>query len=238
MRILSLKSGSLQDMRVLLIEDEQKTGYSVQSYLKDECRFEVIWLKNGLEGLEMAKKESFDIILSDIILPGIDGIKICSELRNLDIKTPILILSALYQAEDKVQGLNAGADDYLAKPFDFGELYARINALVRRSQKPQVSNIITYSEISINLSNLEVWRNGQKISLTPKEFALMEFFMRNKERVISKQELLEKVWNLTHEISTNVIEVYVNYLRNKIDKGFDKRLIHTHFGMGYILKEE
>ena len=118
-------------MRVLLIEDEQKTGYSVQSYLKDECRFEVIWLKNGLEGLEMAKKESFDIILSDIILPGIDGIKICSELRNLDIKTPILILSALYQAEDKVQGLNAGADDYLAKPFDFGELYARINALVR-----------------------------------------------------------------------------------------------------------
>lgn len=225
-------------MRVLLIEDEQKTGYSVQSYLKNECRFEVIWLKNGLEGLEMAKKESFDIILSDIILPGIDGIKICSELRNLDIKTPILILSALYQAEDKVQGLNAGADDYLAKPFDFGELYARINALVRRSQKPQVSNIITYSEISINLSNLEVWRNGQKISLTPKEFALMEFFMRNKERVISKQELLEKVWNLTHEISTNVIEVYVNYLRNKIDKGFDKRLIHTHFGMGYILKEE
>lgn len=238
MKILSLKSGYLQDMRVLLIEDEQKTGYSVQSYLKDECRFEVIWLKNGLEGLEMAKKESFDIILSDIILPGIDGIKICSELRNLDIKTPILILSALYQAEDKVQGLNAGADDYLAKPFDFGELYARINALVRRSQKPQVSNIITYSEISINLSNLEVWRNGQKISLTPKEFALMEFFMRNKERVISKQELLEKVWNLTHEISTNVIEVYVNYLRNKIDKGFDKRLIHTHFGMGYILKEE
>jgi two-component system copper resistance phosphate regulon response regulator CusR len=238
LRILSLKSGYLQDMRVLLIEDEQKTGYSVQSYLKDECRFEVIWLKNGLEGLEMAKKESFDIILSDIILPGIDGIKICSELRNLDIKTPILILSALYQAEDKVQGLNAGADDYLAKPFDFGELYARINALVRRSQKPQVSNIITYSEISINLSNLEVWRNGQKISLTPKEFALMEFFMRNKERVISKQELLEKVWNLTHEISTNVIEVYVNYLRNKIDKGFDKRLIHTHFGMGYILKEE
>jgi two-component system copper resistance phosphate regulon response regulator CusR len=238
LKILSLKSGYLQDMRVLLIEDEQKTGYSVQSYLKDECRFEVIWLKNGLEGLEMAKKESFDIILSDIILPGIDGIKICSELRNLDIKTPILILSALYQAEDKVQGLNAGADDYLAKPFDFGELYARINALVRRSQKPQVSNIITYSEISINLSNLEVWRNGQKISLTPKEFALMEFFMRNKERVISKQELLEKVWNLTHEISTNVIEVYVNYLRNKIDKGFDKRLIHTHFGMGYILKEE
>ncbi|HUN16138.1 MAG TPA: response regulator transcription factor [Saprospiraceae bacterium] len=225
-------------MRVLLIEDEQKTGYSVQSYLRDECGFEVIWLKNGLEGLEMAKIEAFDIILSDIILPGIDGIKICSELRNLDIKTPILILSALYQAEDKVQGLNAGADDYLAKPFDFGELYARINALVRRSNKPKASNILIYSEISINLSNLEVWRNGQKIFLTPKEFALMEFFMRNKERVISKQELLEKVWNLTHEISTNVIEVYVNYLRNKIDKGFDKRLIHTHFGMGYILKEE
>ncbi|HOJ89683.1 MAG TPA: response regulator transcription factor, partial [Saprospiraceae bacterium] len=210
-------------MRVLLIEDEQKTGYSVQSYLRDECGFEVIWLKNGLEGLEMAKIEAFDIILSDIILPGIDGIKICSELRNLDIKTPILILSALYQAEDKVQGLNAGADDYLAKPFDFGELYARINALVRRSNKPKASNILIYSEISINLSNLEVWRNGQKIFLTPKEFALMEFFMRNKERVISKQELLEKVWNLTHEISTNVIEVYVNYLRNKIDKGFDKR---------------
>ncbi len=238
MLILYINSGYLQDMRVLLIEDEQKTGYSVQSYLRDECGFEVIWLKNGLEGLEMAKIEAFDIILSDIILPGIDGIKICSELRNLDIKTPILILSALYQAEDKVQGLNAGADDYLAKPFDFGELYARINALVRRSNKPKASNILIYSEISINLSNLEVWRNGQKIFLTPKEFALMEFFMRNKERVISKQELLEKVWNLTHEISTNVIEVYVNYLRNKIDKGFDKRLIHTHFGMGYILKEE
>ncbi|MFZ1380499.1 MAG: response regulator transcription factor [Saprospiraceae bacterium] len=227
-----------QYMKVLLIEDELKTGQSIKSYLQEECKYEVIWHNDGLAGLKTAKENNFDIILSDIIMPGMDGITLCSNLREFGIKTPILILSALYQPEDKVQGLNAGADDYLAKPFDFGELLARINALVRRSVKSKETSVLSFSDITINLSSMETIREGQKINLTPKEFALLEYFLRNSERVISKQELLEKVWNLTHEISTNVIEVYVNYLRNKIDKGFSKRLIHTHFGIGYVLREE
>lgn len=225
-------------MKVLLIEDEQKTGSSIKEYLQDEFKFEVSWQTDGRQGCELAKTNQYDIIISDIIMPGMDGIGICRELRSLAIRTPILILSALYQPEDKIIGLNAGADDYLAKPFDFGELFARINALVRRNSNPQVNQTRQFADISIHYETLDVFRQGNKINLTPKEFALLDYFIQNKERVIPKMELLEQVWGLSNEINTNVVEVYVNYLRNKLDKSYSKRLIHTHFGVGYILKEE
>jgi two-component system copper resistance phosphate regulon response regulator CusR len=157
----------------------------------------------------------------------------------MGITVPLLIISALYEAEDKVVGLNAGADDYLSKPFDFKELLARIQALLRRSNPALIAQTkISFADLEMNLFTLEVYRSGIKIVLTPREFALLEYFVRNPNRVIPKLELLERVWSLNENINTNVIEVYVNYIRNKIDKSFPNKLIHTHFGVGYILKND
>jgi len=225
-------------MKVLLIEDEQKTAQSIKSWLEEaqmtvECAFD------GFTGKRLATLNEYDIIISDIILPKINGIDLCRHFREAGIKTPILMLSALSQPEDKVAGLNAGADDYLSKPFHFQELLARLYALVRRStQQPAFSAKLTFADLELNLDTLEVWRSGVKITLTPREFALLEYLVRNQARVVPKAEISERVWNLIPEINTNVIEVYVGYLRNKIDKGFEKRLIHTHFGVGYYLKNE
>jgi len=171
-------------------------------------------------------------------MPDMDGIKLSQVLRSKQIKTPILMISALDETEDKISGLNAGADDYLAKPFDLKELMARISALHRRSNLSNLSSEkINYEDLEINISTLEVTRSGKKIILTPKEFSLLEYLLRNQGRVIPKLEILEKVWNLGVEINTNVIEVYVNYLRKKIDKEFTDKLIHTHFGIGYYIKK-
>lgn len=225
-------------MKVLLIEDEPKTAESIKAWLED-ARFEVACAFDGFTGRRLAEQNDYDIILSDVVMPGVNGIDLCRHLRKTGLKTPILLLSALHRPEDKVAGLNAGADDYMAKPFDLHELLARIYALTRRSRR-QVEEVIklSFSDLELNLHSLEVWRAGVKISLTPREFALLEYLIRNQGRVVPKAEISERVWNLDAEINTNVIEVYVGYLRNKIDKGFDKRLIHTHFGVGYVMKEE
>lgn len=229
---------TLQAMKVLLIEDEHKTAASVKSWL-EEAGFKVDCAFEGRLGLQLARQNEYDVILSDVIMPGMNGIELCRHLREAGLKAPVMLLSALSRPEDKVAGLNAGADDYLAKPFDFQELLARMNALFRRSGKQTKEAVkLSYSDLQLNLHSLEVWRAGVKISLTPREFALLEYLIRNQGRVLSKAEISEKVWNLVPEINTNVIEVYVGYLRNKIDKGFDKRLIHTHFGVGYVLKAE
>jgi two-component system copper resistance phosphate regulon response regulator CusR len=177
------------------------------------------------------------VILTDVVLPYINGIELCRELRELGVKAPILVLSARYQPEDKVAGLDAGADDYLSKPFDFLELVARLKAIIRRANPafaPQAK--LVFADLAMNLATLEVQRDNSKISLTPREFALLEYFVRNPNRVIPKAEILEAVWGVSEGIHTNVIEVYVNYVRNKVDKGFSRKLIHTHFGVGYILK--
>jgi two-component system, OmpR family, copper resistance phosphate regulon response regulator CusR len=224
-------------MKVLIIEDEPKTAQALRAFLKEECQASVDCAFDGYAGKRFAQQNFYDIILTDVVLPHINGIDLCRQLREMGVKSPILILSALYQAEDKVAGLNAGADDYLSKPFDFKELVARIQALIRRANQtlaPQSE--LGFADLVMNLSTLEVWRGGTKIMLTPREFALLEYLVRNPGRVIPKSELLEGVWGLNEDINTNVVEVYVNYIRNKMEKGFAKKLIHTHFGVGYILK--
>jgi two-component system, OmpR family, copper resistance phosphate regulon response regulator CusR len=228
-------------MKILLIEDEEKTAKAVQAYLK-ECQMEVICAFDGATGRTFALENSFDIIISDVTMPYLDGLALCRELRASGNKTPFLFLSALSETNDKILGLEAGADDYLAKPFDFKELRARIDALARRAGKAAVAappaNKLFFADLEMNLETLEVTRSGHKIMLTPREFALLEFLVRNPGRVISKTEILERVWNIDEKINTNVIEVYVSYVRNKVDKGFDKKLIRTHFGAGYILKKD
>lgn len=224
-------------MKVLLIEDEPKTASSIKAFL-DENGIETDLSLNASDGLKKIDRQAFDVIVTDVIMPDMDGIKLSQMLRSRQIKTPILMISALDETEDKISGLDAGADDYLAKPFDLKELLARISALHRRSNLSNLSSEkLNYEDLEINISTLEVTRAGKKIILTPKEFSLLEYLMRNQGRVIPKLEILEKVWNLGVEINTNVIEVYVNYLRKKIDKEFTDKLIHTHFGIGYYIKK-
>lgn len=223
-------------VRILLIEDEVKTIHSLRQGL-EEYSWIVDIATNGNEGLRLALENQYDVVVSDIIMPGVNGLDICRQLREKGIKTPVLLLSALGHTDDKVTGLEAGADDYLSKPFEFREFLARVKALARRPASPlRPENILKFADLEQNLDAKTVRRGGKDILLTPREFDLLEFFLRNPGRVLSKTEIAEKVWDLDFDTGTNVIEVYVNYLRNKVDKGFDLKLIHTQFGQGYVLK--
>jgi two-component system copper resistance phosphate regulon response regulator CusR len=225
-------------MRILLIEDEIKTLISLRQGMEEQG-WTVNTTTEGDSGLRLASNDDYDVIVSDITLPGISGLEMCVQLRTQGIRTPILLLTALSDTDDKVIGLEAGADDYLAKPFEFRELLARVKALARRpttSLRPE--NILRFADVALDLNAKKVSRGGKEVSLTPREFALLEFFLRNPGVVLSKVEIAEKVWDLNFNTGTNVIEVYVNYLRNKLDKGFDRKLLHTLFGQGYVLREE
>ena len=225
-------------MRVLLIEDEEKALKSIEKGLV-EHNIEVDIALDGEKGYVLAIDNEYDVIVSDIIMPGMGGLNLTQNLRARGIQTPVLFLTALGSTDDKVQGLEAGADDYLSKPFEFKELLARIKALYRRGKDSVTQKIVlTFAGIEMNLLAKEFYRNGSRIELTPKEFALMEYFIRHQGRTISKTEIAEKVWDINFETSSNVVEVYINYLRNKVDKPFDQKLIHTVFGQGYILREE
>jgi two-component system copper resistance phosphate regulon response regulator CusR len=220
-----------------LIEDEAKTLLLIKQGLEQQ-HLEVDVAYDGLMGLTLATRNHYSLIITDIILPEINGLNLCKQLREKHIFTPILLLTALGTTQDIINGLDAGADDYLSKPFEFTELLARIRALTRRSgQAISSANILKLADIEVNLDTKVVKRAGQEITLTAKEFNLLSFFMRNPGRVISKVELAEKIWEVTFDTGTNVIEVYVNFLRKKIDKDFDKKLIHTQIGMGYVMKE-
>ena len=224
--------------RILIIEDEPKTAQSLKQGL-EEYHYEVELAYDGHFGLRLAKEKNYDIIVSDIILPYLNGIEICKELRAYGIQTPVIILTALGNTDDIVTGFDAGADDYLTKPFELKELLVRIRALLKRaSNSPIPPNILKTKEIEINLDTKSVLRSGKRIELTPKEFSLLAFFMRHKGKVVSKSDIADKVWDIDFDTGTNVIEVYVNYLRKKIDKNFEKKLIHTQFGMGYIFKDD
>jgi DNA-binding response OmpR family regulator len=224
-------------MKILLIEDEAKTLLLIKQGLEQQ-HLEVDVAYDGLMGLTLATRNHYSLIITDIILPEINGLNLCKQLREKHIFTPILLLTALGTTQDIINGLDAGADDYLSKPFEFTELLARIRALTRRSgQAISSANILKLADIEVNLDTKVVKRAGQEITLTAKEFNLLSFFMRNPGRVISKVELAEKIWEVTFDTGTNVIEVYVNFLRKKIDKDFDKKLIHTQIGMGYVMKE-
>jgi two-component system copper resistance phosphate regulon response regulator CusR len=225
-------------MRILLIEDEEKVVKSLQKGLT-EHQIDVDFALDGMTGAQMAEANDYDVIVSDIIVPGINGTDLTRQLRAKGIQTPVLLLTALSSTDDKVVGLEAGADDYLTKPFEFKELLARLKALNRRGKEPAAQRtVLSFGGIEMNLTAREIYRNNVRVELTPKEFALMEYFIRNQGRAVSKAEIAEKVWDINFETSSNVVEVYVNYLRNKIDKPFENKLIHTVFGQGYILKEE
>ena len=223
-------------MRILVVEDE----VSVSSFIKkglEEQGHEILQAFDGAMGLKMALQQSFDLIILDIILPGMNGLEVCSKIREGGgVSVPILMLTALGTADDVVDGLNSGADDYLPKPFKFKELVARVRALGRRKNLNQTDTVLKVADLELNLDAKTVSRNGEPIKLTAREFNLLEYLIKNKGRVVSRVDILENVWEVDFDLGTNVIDVYVNYLRNKIDKGFEPRLIHTVVGMGYVLK--
>jgi two-component system copper resistance phosphate regulon response regulator CusR len=225
-------------VKILLIEDEPKTVQSLKQGL-EENNYVVEVAYDGNMGHQLAIRNAYQLIISDIIIPGINGLEICRKLRAEGIQTPILMLTALSTTDDKIEGFDAGADDYLAKPFDFKEFLARVKALIKRSNQTMIeAQVLKFADLELDLTSKIVSRSGQKINLTAKEFQLMEYFLRNQEKVISKAEIAENIWEVEDENSSNLIEVYVNYLRKKVDKGFSSKLIHTQFGMGYILRQE
>jgi two-component system copper resistance phosphate regulon response regulator CusR len=225
-------------MKVLIIEDEVKTVQSLKKGL-EEHQMEVDFAYDGQTGKQLAESGNFDVIVSDVVMPKMTGFELIKQLRTTGVETPILLLTAMGTTDDKVMGFEAGADDYLVKPFEFKELLMRIRALARRGKEgvPQ-RTILYFADLELNLDAKTCTRSGKKIELTPKEFALTEYLIRNQGRVVSKTEIAEKVWDINFDTGTNVIEVYVSYLRNKLDRPFDKKLIHTIFGLGYVLKEE
>jgi heavy metal response regulator len=222
-------------MRILLVEDEERIASFIARGLK-EAHYVVDVASDGEKGLYMAEINDYDLIILDIMLPGKDGISICRELRGKGRDLPILMLSAKDTADDKAKGLNFGADDYLAKPFAFKELLARVGALLRR-HKPSQGTIIKVADLELNQLTHKVARQGKEIELTSKEYALLEYLMLNSGKAITRTMISEHVWHEDFDSFTNVIDVFVNYLRNKVDKGFKKHLIHTMRGSGYCLKE-
>ncbi|MBB6110253.1 DNA-binding response regulator, OmpR family, contains REC and winged-helix (wHTH) domain [Mucilaginibacter lappiensis] len=225
-------------MHILVIEDEQRVAELIKKGL-EEHGFQITLAYDGEMGKKISLSKEFDLILMDIILPKINGIDLCKEIRSSRPDIPIIMLTALGTTDDKVEGFDAGANDYLVKPFDFRELHARIRALTNRSQNNNTFNqgfILRFADLEMNLQTKIVSRNSEVIDLTPKEFRLLEYMMKNAQRVLSRTEIAEKVWD-TFDSGTNFIDVYINYLRKKIDKNFATKLIHTKPGMGFIFKE-
>ena len=220
-------------MKVLIIEDEHKIANSIKKGLEMES-YAVDVAYDGSEGYDLASTEDYDVIILDLLLPGLGGMEICKKLRSEKIHTPILILTAKGQLEDKVEGLNSGADDYLVKPFAFEELLARIRALIRR---PKTANgtILALDDLSLNTLTYEVKRDDKQIRLSGKEFSLLEYLLRHPGRIFTKEQIIGHVWNYDADILPNTVEVYIGYLRNKIDRPFPKKpaLIHTVRGFGY-----
>lgn len=225
-------------MKILVVEDELKTLQAIQQGLVEHF-YEVDIAYDGLIAKQLAMRNSYNCIITDIIMPGLNGWMLVQELRQHGIQTPILLLSALGESEDKISGFDAGADQYLVKPFQFAELLARVRALTKRGTETLITNdILKFADLEVNLDTKRISRAGNDIELTALEFRLLEYFLRNQGRVLSKNQIAENVWDVNFDKGTNYIEVYINYLRKKIDKNFDKKLIHTVFGMGYVLKEE
>ena len=223
-------------MRVLVIEDETKVGWFIKRALEEES-YAVDLCEDGAKGLEMALAINYDLLVVDVMLPSMSGLDVLKNIRRERIHTPVLILSAQSQIDQRVKGLDAGADDYLTKPFAIDELLARVRALLRRgaSESP---GILQVEDLILNPATRDVTRGGQRIDLTMKEYALLEYLMRHTGRVLTRPMISEHVWNQDFDTFTNVIDVYVNYLRNKIDRGRTKKLIHTIRGSGYMLKAD
>jgi len=224
-------------MRILLIEDDVKVVSLVARGLKEEG-FAVDLAADGEEGLLKARTEAYDTAIVDIMLPKLDGLTLIEELRRENVNIPILILSAKRSVDDRVRGLQRGGDDYLTKPFAFSELLARVQALIRRTTAVSEPNSLVVGDLSINLMTREVRRGDKAITLQPKEYALLEYLARNAGKVVSRTMIMEHVWNYNFDPMTNVVEARICKLRDKIDKDFDTKLLHTVWGAGYVLKEK
>ena len=229
------------DIHILIVEDDLRVAELIKRGLEEQD-FLVTVAYDGLLAKKLVFQNNYDIVITDIVLPKMDGLDLCKEIRNADPDLPIIMLTALGTTDDKVEGFDAGADDYLVKPFEMRELLARIRALLKRNNSKGVNkisgNIISYSDLEMNISTKIVKRRQTDISLTPKEFKLLEYMLQNPERVLTRTEIAEKVWDTHFDTGTNFIDVYINYLRKKIDKDFEPKLIHTKSGMGFILKVE
>jgi DNA-binding response OmpR family regulator len=222
-------------MRVLVAEDDQKIAAFIVNGLK-QAGFAVNHAGDGELGLHMATTQSYDVAVIDIMLPKLDGLSLIERLRQQKINTPVIILSAKRSVDDRVRGLQMGSDDYLTKPFSFSELLARVQALIRRTGNVTEPTRLTVGEISLDLLTREVVRGDTKIELQPREFSLLEYLMRHPGRVLSKNMIMEHVWGYDFDPQTNVVDVLVCRLRNKVDRDFKNKLIHTHRGVGYALK--
>ncbi len=222
-------------MRVLLVEDEERLASFIRKGLVAEG-YEVEVAYDGRTGLSLFQKGVYAVVVLDVNLPQLNGFELCRRIRVVDEQIPVLMLTALDSLDDKADGFGAGADDYLAKPFEFQELLLRMRALTRR-HAPKQKQILTLADLELNLDTKTVTRSGHRIDLTTREYALLEYLMLNRGRIISRVDISEKVWNLNFDTGTNVIDVYISYLRKKIDKDYAPKLLHTIVGMGYVLRE-
>ena len=221
--------------KVLVVDDESEIADLIEMYLQNE-NYTVYKSYTAQSALEYIESEKLDLAILDVMLPDIDGFQICKKIRE-KYTYPVIMLTAKAEIEDRIQGLDSGADDYMVKPFDFRELNARISILLKRCQIPTVE-CIEYADLKVYLRTKSVSRNGQSIILTPKEYNLLLFFVQNPERILTRTEIAEKVWDTHFDTGTNFIDVYINYLRKKIDKNFNTKLIHTKPGMGFIFSYE
>lgn len=226
-------------MEILIVEDDLRVAELIQRGLQEQ-NFVTTVAYDGLSGKKLAAQNHYDLVILDIILPKMDGLDLCKYLRDTNPDIPIIMLTALGTTDDKVEGFDAGADDYLVKPFEMRELLARMRVLLKRKNNSTRTsgNILKYADLEMNLDTKIVMRNDSEINLTPKEFNLLKFMLQNPERVLSRVEIAEKVWDTHFDTGTNFIDVYINYLRKKVENNFDQKLIHTKSGMGFILKSD
>ena len=228
----------MENTKILLVEDDDRVALMIRQGLNEE-QFEVDIAYDGLLGLELAKSNSYGAIILDINLPHMNGYDVCKSIRETDENTPILMLTALRLTENKLKGFDCGADDYIGKPFEFKELVARLQVFMKRTDYSLTSkrNILSVNDLIIDLDSKRTWRDKTEIFLTAKEFKLLEYLLRNKNRVISRGELSERVWDINFNTGTNIIDVYINYLRNKLTKSDSPILIHTVTGIGYVIRD-
>ena len=228
----------MEERKILIVEDERKIADTIKFGLS-EFGFQVEVAYDGTLGYHLFNAQDFNLVILDINLPGMNGYDLCKAIRLKDQHIPIIMLTSMIALKDKIEGYDSGADDYMVKPFEFKELLLKIRALLKRTmnQSLPVGNILRASELEMNLDSKEVKRDDKIINLTTKEFQLLEYLLRNKNKVVSRVDIAISVWDVDFETNTNVIDVYISYLRNKVDKDFKHKLIQTHVGMGYILKE-
>jgi len=229
----------MQEETILIVEDEPKIADTLKLGL-EENGYHADVAYDGKVGYNMFKEHPYDLIVLDINLPGMNGYELCNYYRSVNSNVPIIMLTSLIGLNDKIKGYDAGADDYMVKPFEFKELLLKIKVFLKRAMNSpsEDANILRAADLELNIESKEVTRGGQPINLTAKEFQLLEYLLQNKNKVVSRGDIAKNVWEIDFETNTNVIDVYINYLRNKVDKSFERKLIHTQVGMGYMLKDK